>query len=207
MTGPTVLEQQRMSVQIVDHTNPRAVVERDHAVPAIECVHRKYQTAGRDRRGVRDWRHHAAPRRAIAEDFDVRRRRCCRQSHDIHQDIGEIIQGVLRAALVDLTRLQREPEMLRVEGDAAFGVSDTDRGMVDAALGSRIWPRELDQLKRMPVGVAEFEGDDAAGQRLRAALRDGREGKPGEPSISRGDIVRNERACWNQRSLLRLSAG
>ncbi len=110
----------------------------------------------------------------------MRRRIRRGKSHHINRDISETIQGVLRGAMVHLPRLHGEPESPGIEGDAAFGVTDTDRGMVDAALGSRIRPRKLDQLERMSVWIPELERNDAAGQRLRAASRDRREGKLGK---------------------------
>src|SRR5213593_1908612 len=64
-----------------------------------------------------------------------------------------------------------EAEVVAIEGDALLGVSDRDRGVVDAEeepIG-RLLParialagREPDELQRMAVGIAEVEGANAA---------------------------------------------
>jgi hypothetical protein len=110
----------------------------------------------------------ASRRRSITEQFDMRHRRLGNKAHNIYNHIVEIIQRFLRQAGVDLTRLHGEPEPLSIESDASFGVSHRNGGMVDARFGPGIVPRELDQLKRMSVGIAKLEGHDAAGKRLRA---------------------------------------
>jgi hypothetical protein len=56
--------------------------------------------------------------------------------------------------------LQRESEPLSIKGDASFGVGDGYSGMVNAAFGSKIRSRELNQLEQ--IGVAKLERNDAA---------------------------------------------
>jgi hypothetical protein len=68
-----------------------------------------------------------------------------------------------------------EAEPVAVEGEAPGGVGDGDRGVIDAQeervtmlLPARITlaRREPDQLERVPVGIAEVEGTDAARRRV-----------------------------------------
>ena len=76
-----------------------------------------------------------------------------------------------------------QPEPVAVERKAALGVGGGDRGVVDAEkqpvplLPARIAfaGRVLDQLQRMPVGIAKIHGADAAGIRVprRQELRPG----------------------------------
>jgi hypothetical protein len=182
-----------MSFGIVDQTYARAVCQGNRVVPAIETVGSKHQPAGRNSGWPRD-RRRMAPRRPIGKEFDVRRGALGRKGHDIHGDMVKIVQSILCRPAVDLTRLQRESQPLRIKANASFGVGDGYGGMVNAAFGSGIRSRELNQLERMAVGIAKLERDDAARKPLRAMAGDGREGKRREPIASRSDVIGDERA-------------
>ena len=175
----------------IKHTRV-AVCQGHRAVPLIETVCSEHQTAGCNGGRPSD-RRRAAHRRPISKQFNVRRRGLGGKGHDINGDVVKIVQCILRRTAVDLTRLQREPEPRSIKGDASVGVGDGYSGMVNASLGSRIGSGELDQFERMAVGVAKLERNDAAGKRLRAMTGDGGERKRGEPFISRGDVVGDER--------------
>ena len=93
------------------------------------------------------------------------------QRGDLNNRLLEPIKPRLLGPAIDGARREAQAQRF-VKGDAACGIRDTDRGMIDAKAGmvaARSPPAERsglrqksEQLKRVPIRIAEFEGGDTA---------------------------------------------
>ena len=120
-----------------------------------------------------------------------------------------------------LSPATRKPEHVAIERQAGLRIAHHDGGVVDAPeqpvarrvpLGVALVRRELQQLERVAVGIPKIERPDAGG------VGDGL-GQQLRPVEAYCTLFRRRRAyalsmslttmatCWNQRSLLRESAG
>ena len=90
------------------------------------------------------------------------------QRSNFHPHSGQIVEHLLRRSLVKCSRRNLEAKIF-VECDAAGGVGDTDRGVIDSKKGVarllspnrwHIVVGEGEKFQGMPLRIAEFEGGD-----------------------------------------------
>ena len=118
-------------------------------------------------------RQDAAARCPVMQEFHMRRRLGGRfERHHIDFAAGKPVEPILLRALIERASAEVKSEQTRVEGYASFHIHNRDGGVVVAenSLPGHPLPdrradavREGDQLQRVALGIAEFEGGDAAG--------------------------------------------
>ena len=126
-----------------------------------------------------------APRRAVAEQLEMRCATGRLHRDDRDGDVGKAVEALLRGPLVGSSLTGFKAERL-VDGRTYIGIRHADSRVVDAQPDLTVQPapvppgarslagRKLQQFERMAVRVTEFEGLYAAGgggQKLWAPLQ------------------------------------